>query len=736
MLQELTVTEAKSSALENGVEFILKDCILVALYQHGFIVANDPESEDFIYVKSFLRPQCALFQVISVQGKKQAHGNVMMISDVKKISYGEKNYTINPPVRRILPDSSTDSINDNNPVYCKVTGRLEQAYGNYYLTLCEPDTLNVSTCRRKVCLENLFTCNPYIRGGDTIDILLGRFVEVEGFWTGVTCVDGQEYVNILTREIGELYMYDTPSGYDRTSNNEMIVLDSVVASKADYPGKPSVILLWDPKRYGWVILEYNQSDPKAKVLADCKVGDRFDLLYGYVKEGERFSFPRHLVYMGYYEGHSSGTYQAPHVIGPFTSSADFAKRLGVTYFEAIGTVNPRSSQLILSDGYIMSDYCSVQSSILFGETKRTMSVRGYHLYDGDVSYCIFDKAEVVDYNDAVSIQGILSGAPGAKVRTYPALVTGITKTGFTIWEEAPGPKGIYVDLSEMPADKLPELMPDIYSRVEVSGICKLLSIHTDSFSASKYGSCIGGDDVKVIKRGRVNSIVLQKTDALASPSEIYDYHRISITGKLVKEGQYYQLELNSPYQYIRFFQPVDEYVSGIDKYLGMIVSASGYMLGYYGDMTAASPRYWYWELYNIGPSYGKAFSIADNHGEKPVQEVSLDVNNVSSVPAYYLEPGSSGALTVPAGTHKISFYAVSNCKVSLIVGSSRIRLSSSFVGRNVSADGSDTFTVPMIRKENGNIVEGPLEQDTTIQVTLKDSENKDSETFVYIFGII
>ena len=737
MLQELTVTEAKSNTLENGVEFILKDCILVADLQHGFIVANDRDSDDFIYVESYLQPKCPEFGVISVQGKLQAHGNILKIDNVVKITYNETVCPVYPKVRRTLPDSSTDSIYDNNPVYCKVTGRLAQVNGNYILDLCSPGTLNTGASRRKVFLEDLFSSRPYIVGGDSIEILMGRFVEVEGFWNGVTCLDGQEYVNIIPRQIGELYMYDTPSGFSRTSNREMIVLNSVVAAKAANAGKPSVIVLWDPVKWDWVILEFNPSDPKAKVLADCKVGDRFDLLYGFVKEGERSSFPRHIVYMGYYEGHNSGTYQSTYIRGPFVNSTDFSKRLGVTYFEAIGTVNPRSSQLILADGYVMSDYCPVQSSILFGETKRTMSVCGYHLYDADVSYCIFEKAEVVDYNDAVSIQGILSAAPGAKVRTYPALVTGVTKLGFTIWEESPAPRGIYVDLSGMPADQVPDLMPEVNSRVEVSGVSRVLTLHTSSISASKYGTCIGGDDVRVIRFKHYKDFSsFPKEESLSSLSGVYDYHRIGIAGKLIKEGQYYQLELNSPNQYIRFFQPLDEAVPILEKHLGMLVHVSGYMLGYFGDMTEASPRYWYWVLYSVDPIYDNTLSMEDGHGAKPLTKATIQVNRRGLVPVYYLEPGSLGALTIPAGTRKISLYAVSNCKVSLVVGTSVIRLSGGFVGNNIAVDGSDYHSAPMIRKENGQLVSGPLDKDTVFQISLKDSENKDSETFVYIFGII
>lgn len=50
-------------------------------------------------------------------------------------------------------------------------------------------------------------------------------------------------------------------------------------------------------------------------------------------------------------------------------------------------------------------------------------------------------------------------------------------------------------------------------------------------------------------------------------------------------------------------------------------------------------------------------------------------------------------------------------------------------------DGSDLYTVNMILRENGHIVGGPLSKDTTFQIALQNSENKDSETFVYIFGI-
>ena len=57
------------------------------------------------------------------------------------------------------------------------------------------------------------------------------------------------------------------------------------------------------------------------------------------------------------------------------------------------------------------------------------------------------------------------------------------------------------------------------------------------------------------------------------------------------------------------------------------------------------------------------------------------------------------------------------------------------MGRNIVVNGSDTYTVQMVRKVNGQLVSGPLDKETKIQVALAGSEKKDSETFVYIFGI-
>lgn len=736
MLQEFTVTQAKSNALDSGVEFILKDCIVMAISQRGIIVANDRESNDCIYVECHACGVVSLYDTISLQGKKEAHGNVLRITKVRNITrIGSLGYPY-PEVERVLPDISTDGIYDSNPVYCKATGKLEHANGKFCITLCDPETMNVSKSSRKICLEELYSSQISLTGRDTIDEFIGHYVQVEGFWNGVTCEDGQEYIYLFPCSMGELYMYGTPSEYGRTSNLEMLVLDAVVAAKASRPGKSSLIVIWDPKEWGWVILEFSPSDPKAQVLADCKIGDKFDLLYGYVKEGEKFSFPRHIVYRGYYEGLNSGTYQSPYVNGPFSNSADFGKQLSVTYFEAIGTVNPRSNQLVLSDGYVMSDYCPVESSILFGEKKRTMSVRGYHLYDDEnIAYCIFDEAKEVDYNDAVSIQGILSGAPGAKVRTYPVSVSSRTKTGFTVWENYPAPKGIYVDLSQMPSDQLPDLMPQIGSRVEVSGTSNVLALHTSNIASSKYGYCIGGNNVKVIKYKSSSYQYSPNTEILSVPSEIYDYRRLSISGKLVKEGKNYQLELSSPNQYIRIFQPDDQIAEGLDNYLGMLVSLTGYQLGYYGDMTPASPRYWYWAFLSIGPDFGSAFPIEYPDQKNPLKDVRMAVNQASAVPAYYLQPGCKAELTIPAGVEKISFYAVSNCKVYLTVGLARITLPGGFMGRNIVVDGSDTYTVQMVRKVNGQLVSGPLDKETKIQVALAGSEKKDSETFVYIFGI-
>lgn len=741
MLQELNVTQAKSKALENGVEFILKDCVIMAANRRGVIVANDVNAsdanpDDFLYVECYALNNTSLNDIVSFQGKKEAHGNILKITDVRNITRTNDHGYQYSEVKRILPDISTDCIYDSNPVFCKAAGKLEYAHGKFYITLCDPETLTVSKSSRKIWLEELDTCRVSMLHGDTIDKLIGHYVKVEGFWNGVICEKGQEYIIFMTCSIEDLYMYDTPSGYNRTSNQEMLVLNGVVASKTSCPGKPSVILLWDMDLGGWVILEFSPSDPKAQVLAECKVGDKFDLLYGFVKEGEQYSFPRHIVYKGYYEGLSSWNYKCNYVNGPYANSVDFNKRLGVTYFEVIGTVNPRSNQVVLSDGYVMSDYCPLESSILFGEKKRTMAVRGYHLYDdANVAYCIFDKAEVVDYNDAVSIQGILSGAPGAKVRTYPMEVSARTKTGFTIWENYPAPKGIYVDLSGMPADQLPDLLPAVGSRVEVSGTSKVLALHTSSVAASKYGYCIGGNDVKVTNYNISAYQPSPNPEILSSPSEIYDYHKLSISGKLVKDGKNYQLELNSPNQYIRIFQPDDNLIAGIDKYLGMLVSITGFMLGYYGDMTSASPRYWYWVLHSLGPDYGTAFPLKLSQPENALKEIRLNVNEVSYVPVCYMEPGYTAELTIPAGVEKISFYAVSNCKVSLIVGLTRINLPGGFVGRNIAVDGSDTYTVKIVNKVNGQIVSGPLDKEIKYRVTLENSEKKDSETFVYIFGI-
>ena len=60
MLQEFTVTQAKSQALAEGIQFQLVNAHVAAVNEHGFIAASDETISDFIFVETVFKPFCQL----------------------------------------------------------------------------------------------------------------------------------------------------------------------------------------------------------------------------------------------------------------------------------------------------------------------------------------------------------------------------------------------------------------------------------------------------------------------------------------------------------------------------------------------------------------------------------------------------------------------------------------------------------------------------------------------------
>ena len=734
MPQELTVAQVLS--LEEGTQFQLVDAIVVAVNNHGFVVANE-NMRDFIFVNTRIKPYVRINYRVTFIGTKKKNGDLPVIEDISKIqvlSYSGD--CCLPESKMSFPGYILDNINLKEATFCKVCGKLEKS-GEHYFVRIYHNPSNKCNYKRVVSLDDAIL--DMIENVETeyskMDDYSGHFVEVYGFWNGVTKIGNRECVNIVVRKISDLALYDTPAGLMRTSDQPMFVKNAVVAATAHSPGHTSMIVLCDPEKGDTVQLTYSPDSDNANVLVNCKPGDRFDVLYCYVQhelaeENGSWSL-RHLQYQYYYEGYTPGNTVPTNrkVRGPFTNEKDFKVRYSyATLFSVLGTVNPNSNSIVLSDGYRIYDYNHGDASVLYGKEKRTVIARGYFLYHcSDCSYCIFNNVELFDQAGAMTIQGILDQKEGAAVKTGVVTVSSFTADGFTVCEGGSDDKVIYVDLSGMPAGYLKSLKLNTGSRVTVSGTRKTLTDPTGQKFIFFDGACIGGDNVKVSDLGVDYSFSMNsKIQDISWPDRFDNACRIRFRGKLVKSGEYYQLEYSpTPAQYIRPFKPDDQLKEILEKNLGMYVVFDGYYIGYTGSMTTANPRYWYWVLCSIYCDFSSTYTIADANENAPLRRERINVNGQGGVPVTIFNKGDYGVFTIPANVSSVSLYAVSNKKVTFHFGGGIKEIPASDTRRGLVVDGSNRID------RNWS----PMDKDFGILFSWESAEEDQEDIDVYLFGI-
>ena len=736
MLQEFTVTQAKSQLLAEGVQFQLVNAHVAAINDHGFIAANDEDMSDFIFVNTRVRPYFKVNYVVTLKGTKKMMGDIPVIEDVsgmKAVSNCSDNRW--PATTVSFSTYKPDSINLKSADFCKVTGRVEKSGEHYFVRLYGTPEYKCD-CKRLVNIDDPFfqTIDRTETEYTSMDDYVGHFVELYGFWNGVTTIGNRECINIVAKQISDFAMYDTPSGWMRTCDQPMFVKNAVVAANAHSPGHAYQIVLWDPEKGGQVQLKYTPDNRNADVLVNCKAGDRFDVIYCNVlhessKDDGSWSM-RSLDYENYFEGYTPGNIVPTHIdYGTFTNSSEFKNKYSsAIYFSVVGTVNPNSNWLYLSDNYMIVDYHQGDSSLLYGKEYRTVIASGYFLYHTpDHTLCIFDKVEPYDQAGSLTIQDIRNQKEGTPVKTGPVTVSSITADGFTVWEGGTDGKGIYVDLSGMPAGQLKSYKLRPGDRVIVSGVRDNLVDPTGQRFVYFNGACIGGNNVTVSKKGiDPNYNKYWKCQEIDWPKDFENPGRLLFRGRLVKSDAYYQIEYNEvPSQYIRFFKPDEELKAILDKLLGMYVTVDGCYLGYTGSMTLASPRYWYWSVCSITEDFSSIYSIADDNSGVPLRDERVKVNGWSRVPVTIFNKGAVGVFKLPAKRSSLSLYAVSNKKVSFHFGGSVRELPASDTRKGLTVDGSNIIKMNWTEKE----------EDFPVLFSWKSNEAEQEDIDVYIFGI-
>lgn len=735
MIQELTVTQVKSQSLAVGVQFQLVNAYVAAVNAHGFVAASDETMSDFIYVNTRYRPAVRINYGITLTGVKKMNGNIPVIEDVSNLKVVSNSIVCRwPDTSMSFPGYHLDKIDLKSADFCLVKGKMEKSGEHYFVRLYETPS-HKCDFKRIVNVDDpdFQTIETIETEYRSIDDFSGHFVEIYGFWNGVTKIGNRECVNIVARKISDLEMYDTPSGWMRTCDYPMFVKNAVVAATANSPGHTSQIVLWDPEKGGQVQLVYSPDEPNTEVLVNCKVGDKFDTLYCFVPhevaDGDSWSM-RHLHYQGYYEGYTPGNIVATHrVNGPFTNTSEFKLRFNsAIYFSATGSVDPNSNCLVLPDGYHIYDYGPVESSVLKTNKKRTVIASGYFLYHcSDCSFCIFDKVEPFDQAGAMTIQGILDEKEGAEVMTGVVTVTTLTADGFTFWEGGPDGKGMYADLSDLPAGKFDSYKLNPGDRVIVYGTRKNLSDPSGQKFNFIHGACIGGNNVTVSKKGVDPEYYRNwKRETISWPKDFDNACGVCFSGKLVKSDGFYQIEYNTtPSQFIRIYKPIDHYKELLDKLVGMYVSIAGCYMGYTGSMTLASPRYWYWSLYYADPDFSSTYSIADNNPEVPLRNERVKVNGQSGVPVTIFNKGSRGFFTLPANLSSASLYVVSNKKVRFHLGGAIREIPASDTEKGLVVDGSNRYDMKWTQSD----------KDFNVLFSWESQEEDQEDIDVYLFGM-
>ena len=669
-LPEYSVSQVMDLYFKEKVPFQLTESLVLAVNKRGFVLADmqDNTWKRHIYAYKGSEHGVKVGDIVTLVGDRTTYNGVPEIeniSAIKVISSG------NPAPWPMDPSTGEPEINSGaidaiislgHAAFCRVAGRLNKS-GNYYnVSIVSVTSTSSSTSSRKVSIQYPDDANMDVEDGG-IDKMDGHFVELYGFFNGISKSGDQEYFNIIPVSVRDLFLYDTPSGYSRTNDHPMMVKDAVVAGNARNTGYTSVIVLADPVKGGYVPMFY-LDEPE---LVQAKPGDKFAYLYCSVEHetyDDNGSFsPRCLRYRGFYEGYSSGnTFEYKYMTGSFTSGSELPKRMiiGVQYMEATGVVPANSATMYLSDNFRLSDYSGYENSILYGSTSRIVTARGFYMYKTPgVGTFLFTSVEKSEEDVSQHIQEILVMQEGASVKTSNVTVCGLSSDGFVVSDNS---NLIYVDLSGLSSSARASMMPKKGDRVKVSGIRTSVS--------SIAAPCIGGSNVNVTVNGNAPDQIPEAEEV----KELKEYgmaKHIKLPGKVRYDSkmQFYTLEcFGSESSYIQVYHPTASMDSLLNANIGKWVNVEAYHLGRTGSGTASIP-YRYHSLIDsieeVQEDYSSSLVMRDGNWNGRFEETSFTVNGISGVTVYALHDYSAGIVTVPAGAKSISFYALSPVEAHL-----------------------------------------------------------------------
>jgi len=742
-LEEYTVPEVMDASFKQKVPFKLKESIVVAVNARGFVVTDQSDKSNnnfqYIYVYKGSDHGVKIADKVTLTGDKTMYNGVPEIENVDNIQVVSSN---NDYIHAGVEESrdfdyySIDAVTLSEARLCRASGKLVKS-GNYYnLTLLDITSLEDKGKKRKVSIQYPGeTGIDFVGGGTKIDDYVGHIITVEGFWNGISKSGDQEYVNFIATHVGDLYLHDTPSGISRTSEN-MLVLDALVAAKGVIPGSSSYIVFADTKQGGYVSLKYSPSiEP---LFNDCKVGDKFGMIYCYVRSGSadsNASTPKHFTYHGYYENLTSGNpVEYKYMQGPYTEGTELKKGKTV-YFEATGTVAPGSRDMVLSDGTVLRDHCQTSSSILNGTTRRKVTARGFRLYYDKQVYCIFTSVQSSEEVTGMSIQEILNTPSNSEVKSNSVTVAAVASDGFVITEGAAA--SIFVDLSGMTAAQQKSLMPEVGDQVIVSG--------TKKSQLQNYLSsgCIGGSNVTVTKNGRNPDLIPEAEDVTAPAVYTFAKH-VRIKGRVEQyNSTTFRLDYGGGSHRIQFYHPTSGKQDTLSLFAGKAVIVEGYYVGY-SALTGGNLYHWVpSKIIEPEEDFHSDLEVVDGGWNGRMETVTASVNDVPDVKAFLLHDWASAYIKVPAGTEEISFYAVATAAGSIIASFGRISMpvgnvSASFDGRSpysVTVSEDNKYTLKMgavVWDESGmpSFEPGALKEDAEIQIYMQ-SQTQSGELLVF-----
>ena len=733
-LPEYSVSEVMDINFKEKMPFQLKESLVLAVNKRGFVLA-DPEATGWkahIYAYKGSDHSVKRGDKVTLIGDRTTYNGVPEIenlSDIKVISSG------NPapwPQEEIDSDGGIDQIVSlGHAAFCCIVGRLEKS-GNYYnVTIVNSADLLPMGQSRKVSIQYPDDANMDVEEGG-IDNMSGRFVKIYGFFNGISKSGSQEYFNIIPVMVYDLYLYDHPSGYTRTNDNNMLVKDAVVAANIQSPGHTSVMILTDAGKEGYYVPLFYVDEAE---LVQAKPGDKFDLLYCFVQHGTNDQAtgawsPRQLRYKGYYEGYATGgSLELKNMEGPFTLGSELVPRSsGVTYMEVTGRTSPGSALMVLSDGFFLAGVGGAENSIIYSEKKSLVTARGFYLYGRPTSGTfLFTSIEKSEEDVSQSIPDILVSQIGAKVMTPQVVVSAVSSDGFVVSQ---GNHGIYVDLSQMSSSARSSLMPQVGDLVQVGGV--------RSTVASVNAPCIGGTEVTVEKSGKTPQLIpaAESVDKLVTYSSA---RHIKLVGEVDYDSKTKFLRLKcfgSETSVLQFYNPASDLQSLLLANKGKYVSVEAFYLGRTGDGIANHPYLFHVvadKVEQVTDNFNSTLIMTPGAGNGRFEEKTCTVNGVPGVTVYALHNYAYGILSVPAGVKSISFYAVSAYSGGLSVMVVQ-------TPENISIDPSvlpseSSLTVQEANRYTIEIPDNGLGRETVLNFSWMSNSSSISGTPVYVFGI-